>query len=352
MRSTRTTPIVLLAALLLGGVLGAQGGIAVTRLDVELWPEYDRPAMLVIQRLRLAPGVSLPAELSLRIPATAGDPNAVAERLADGQLVNVSYGREVEGEWSVLRFTASRPELQVEYYDPTLRTEETRRTYTYRWPGDVPAGEVVVSVQQPLGATDLRTEPAAAGRSSGQRGLVYHTVSLGGRGAGEAAEVRVEYEKDSDALTAEAMPATGTASGSKRESGSGSGASGSGTAAEGNGGVGQGGIPGTGGDAPLWPWIVGGLALGLLAGGILIRWRYASRAKAGSRSGGPGEPRPRRVAEADGGEGAADAGRAEAGAAGAIEGEEADRFCTRCGAPARAADRFCHRCGQRLKEGD
>ena len=47
-------------------------------LTIDLWPEYDRPSMLVIYKGELSPAVSLPAEVTLRMPVEAGAPAVVA----------------------------------------------------------------------------------------------------------------------------------------------------------------------------------------------------------------------------------------------------------------------------------
>ena len=57
-----------------------QEAVSIQTLQIEVWPEYDRPAALVIYHITLASSVKLPAELSVRIPASTGGPSAVAEQ--------------------------------------------------------------------------------------------------------------------------------------------------------------------------------------------------------------------------------------------------------------------------------
>lgn len=52
----------------------AQGNLTLSSVEVDLWPEYDQPAVLVIYRVVLPASVVLPADLTLRIPAAAGEP--------------------------------------------------------------------------------------------------------------------------------------------------------------------------------------------------------------------------------------------------------------------------------------
>lgn len=58
----------------------AQQGVTFESVQIDLWPEYDRPDMLVVYRFVLAADAQLPTELSLRIPAAAGTPNAASDQ--------------------------------------------------------------------------------------------------------------------------------------------------------------------------------------------------------------------------------------------------------------------------------
>lgn len=188
------------------GALAAQDEVVFTTLGIDVWPDYDRPGVLVIYRATIAPGVSLPTAVTLRIPAAAGAPSAVAERQTDGKLVNVPFERRVAGDTAFIEMTVSRPILQMEYYDPAIERDGASHRYVFTWPGDYQVGDLSVSIQQPDLAQNLVTEPAAARRAPGVDGLMYHTVGLGAVAAGESVEVTVSYDKASDQLTVETMP--------------------------------------------------------------------------------------------------------------------------------------------------
>jgi hypothetical protein len=64
----------------------AQTDTEVEQLEVLLWPEYDRPELLAIQKIRFTPDTDLPATIQLFIPASARTPHAVAAWLPDGTL--------------------------------------------------------------------------------------------------------------------------------------------------------------------------------------------------------------------------------------------------------------------------
>ena len=111
----------------------AQELVKFSNIRIELWPEYDQPSMLVIYRGILSPEVELPTDITLRIPATVGEPNAVAVGDTTGSLLNATYTLETQGTWALITFTATLPEIQIEYYDDTLQFIGADRSFTYKF---------------------------------------------------------------------------------------------------------------------------------------------------------------------------------------------------------------------------
>ena len=269
----------------------AQGAIVLSSLEIDLWPEYDRPGVLVIYRASIAPGSSLPARLSFRIPAAAGAPTAVAELRATGELATLEYARRVDGDVAIIEFTATRPRIQIEYYDPRIERDAATRSFTFTWPGDYEVGAFSVSAQQPDLARDLTINPPATREEQGPDGLLYQTVTRQGVGPGEAVDIVVSYEKVADQLSVETMlPAEPSPVG------------GSATSPD-----------------------VGSRYVALAAGGVLALIALLALALAlRSRRRGANQVAP-------------------PGSSGS------SRFCTQCGATARPGDRFCHRCGTAIR---
>ncbi len=70
--------LLLLVSFVAAGAVAAQEPPThLLSLAVELWPDYDRPAMLVLLTAELPPDVTLPATLTIPVPAEA-DIHAVA----------------------------------------------------------------------------------------------------------------------------------------------------------------------------------------------------------------------------------------------------------------------------------
>lgn len=180
-----------------GPLAEAQEATPFERVQVSLWPEYDEPEMLVIYRISLPSEVVLPGTVRLRIPVSAGQPNAVAEANAAGELLVADYERAPEGQWAVLTIDVGHPVLQVEYYDPFER-DGASRSYRYVWPGEHEVGSFEVQVQEPAGARDMNILPASPGGFPGPSGLPLHTIDLGSLPAGQERVVTLDWLRDSD----------------------------------------------------------------------------------------------------------------------------------------------------------
>ncbi len=164
-------------------------------LSIEIWPEFDRPAALVILRGAIAEGVKLPASMTLRLPATPEGPAAVAySTTADGSLLNLTHEKTASGGYTTIRFEAPSRWFHIEFYE-SLSTANAARSFTYTWPGDLAVERASVVVQEPAGAQGLTTEPALANLSTGAGGLTYRAGDLGALAQGKAVPITVKYSK-------------------------------------------------------------------------------------------------------------------------------------------------------------
>lgn len=295
--------ILLLALLLLAPLFSAsaQAPIRFSSVEVNLWSEYDRAAVLVIYRITLAADTALPTNLTVRIPAAAGEPNAVAAKQTDGQLFTVQYESETSGDWQILSFTATMPELQIEYYDPGLTKDGMQRSYSYTWPADHAVDAMLIEIQQPLDASNTSITPGPVSSTVGADGLTYFFKDIGAVPINQTFALNVTYEKATDALTVAAQPVQPTSP-----------------------------LPTT----PEWqtsllnvlPWIVGILGIGLISGGVFWYFRTGQQRQVQDT-----KRRTRRGRSS-----------AETRAEGAI-------YCHQCGNRAGPGDRFCRACGTKLR---
>jgi hypothetical protein len=173
----------------------------IERMMVEIWPEYDRPDVLVIYRITLTDSTSLPASLSIRIPREAGQPFNVAMVDVDNLPYTLDYKSTVENEWLRVSFTAPTANIQLEYYDPRLKRTGNRRDFEYKWAGDYKVKFMSVRVQQPVNSTNLTLVPAlGTGRQESDM-LVYYTAMLGSVSVNTPLTIKLNYDKPDDKLS-------------------------------------------------------------------------------------------------------------------------------------------------------
>jgi hypothetical protein len=198
----------MLAVLLLPGIAGAAGNAPrLETLQIEIWPEYDRPAALVILKGELAGDVALPAALALRIPAPSGGPSAVAYAATKtGPLFNLPYDRSAAAGFIMLRFAVPERFFHVEFYDP-LATGTPQRSYQYLWPGDLPVGALYVIVQEPAAAADISVRPELGEPSTATDGLRYRAAQLGPVEPGTSRSIEIRYAKSDPRTSVEILKA-------------------------------------------------------------------------------------------------------------------------------------------------
>jgi hypothetical protein len=186
----------------------AQSVASLQRLEVAIWPEYDRPAALVILRAELDPAEPLPAAVELPIPAEVGEPFVVAQRTQDGRLLETTYSRRVDGDWVWISVSSDSHAVWLEYY-AELEFDGQTRYFNYEWPGGLDVGEFAYEVLQPPGASELTVSPPGD-TLIGEDGLTYVRAELGPQAAASTVSVQVEYRKPGSELVVDA-PALTTA---------------------------------------------------------------------------------------------------------------------------------------------
>jgi len=201
MPPSRSLAAALLVALAAPVALAQEQAQSLARLEVALWPEYDQPGVLVMYRAQLPAGAKLPVQVPLEIPASVGEPHAVAVRHADGGLFTAGYTRTVHGDWATIAITADVADVQLEYYAP-LDTSKPERKLTWTWPGGIPVQDLAIEVQRPMTATSLQLGPGTAQFAVLTDGLTYGHLDLGA--VKGKTTVTATYTKNDPKLTAPA----------------------------------------------------------------------------------------------------------------------------------------------------
>lgn len=276
----------------------AQEAVPFQKLVVELWPEYDDPGVLVIYRGILSPQVTLPAQVTLTMPAEAGQPNAVAVKGAEDQLMSVQFERVVKGDTAEVSFTSTSEEIQFEYYDPGLEKNGAQRAYIYRWPGNHPVNSAIFQVQKPRGSSNVEISPAFGESFQGSDGLTYFRSGESSLELGQEKTIHVEYSKTAEGLSIGDQPVQPSTAVEPRISLSFQGRN-------------------------LIPWILGGVGLILIVVAVGLYWRFGTQIGKAHKS-GVGQQSGKQVLS------------------------DQSSYCPQCGSRTSENDRFCRVCGQRL----
>lgn len=178
----------------------AQSPIKLSRLQVQLWPEYDQPAMLVIYDFQLPESVKLPVSVSLNFPKD-GHLVAVASLSPDGSLLNTDYIGPTSNEaWQTVTIQIqTSTTYHLEYYQPLSKTGQ-KRDFTFLWPGDYAVDDISISIRVPPDTSDIVTDPdmKSTKAADGSSSLVK---DFGALQAGQRFPLHMTYTRTSNELS-------------------------------------------------------------------------------------------------------------------------------------------------------
>lgn len=165
-----------------------------SELRVAVWPEYDKPSVLVLIDGVLADQTNLPREIYVFVPTGAQGIIATFEN-SDGSLAaEQSFKTEKQDEgWSRLSYTIQTPRFHVEYYDNVLQsTPDKQIDFKFRVP--VASDKVTVEFQQPLKASNFNVTPPTS-TTRNESGFTYYVQDFANASAGQTLAALVKYTK-------------------------------------------------------------------------------------------------------------------------------------------------------------
>jgi hypothetical protein len=181
----------------------AQTAPKLSDLQIEFWPEYDQPSMLVIYHGTLSSDTPLPATLTFRYPAKFGKPNAVAylKLPSDAQYTVLDYTTATAGDDLVVTFAPPTNKFRIEYYDTSLDLSTAARRYHFQSTLEYAVQSFILKVQHPLTASGLTTTPTLSETQTGDDGLTYSGLTRANVPAGDALALDLTYTKSNSDLT-------------------------------------------------------------------------------------------------------------------------------------------------------
>ena len=265
----------------------------IRELDIDIWPDYDRPSVLVLLTGQLPENTKLPASVTLPLPESARL-NAVARIDAkDGRMKDdIVSSTDPPG---MVTFITPDYRFRVEYYFP-YAVNNNQHAIDYTWLAPVGVNVFRIRVQQPASAQAFKIDPATATIMRGDDGFTYHIFPTQVVDAWQPVSLRVEYHMAAPQLSKKSAPSPMTAAQSADQA----------PKPESSFGV----------NLALIAMAVGGLVLF----GVLI-WQVASRRALSGNYHSVDPPTPKRSAV---------------------------KYCSQCGQPVDDSDSFCRECGHKL----
>ena len=262
-------------------------------LDLEIWPDYDKPSVLVLLTGTLPGDTRFPASVTLPLPPAA-QLNAVARiDSKDGNMKDdIFSSTDPPG---TLTFITPDLQFRVEYYLP-YTVNKNQRSFDYTWLAAVTVNNFNLRVQRPTSAITLTTEPATANVVRSGDGFDYHTFPARAVPAGQPFSLHVDYKMTTEQLSATSLPAPNTSIQTPA-------------------------LPATPSTGSGLNWaLVAIVSGGLIIIGTLI-WQIVSRRPS---------PNIRKPIDSR------------------VEKQSRAEFCRNCGEPIDESDRFCSGCGSEL----
>jgi hypothetical protein len=186
-------------------------GWKTAQMVVQVWPEYDKKAVLVIMNFDLPADVPLPATFKFAIPAGATIAG-LAEVDSSGNFTYKAYPPVVPGtNWDVATIQVEKYRtLEIDYYyDPGLPAGAGARSFPVLVQLPLDATALNLHIQQPARATDFAVNPALQASGKAQDGFTYAVATFSNVKAGSTLGYLVSYSKpDGNPTKSTSQPAS------------------------------------------------------------------------------------------------------------------------------------------------
>ena len=168
--------------------------LAMARLRLSIWPEYDDPRVLIMLRGEMTPRQAFPASITLPIPKGA---EIIGAGMISEQNELLLHPHQVlpGNTQDTLQLNLPVPRFFVEFYYNPFTTSGPERRFVYPAPTTYPIELLEIDIQQPLKATAFTLDPAPMERMTDNQGFTYHQFTYRDVGKGQSQTFTIAYTK-------------------------------------------------------------------------------------------------------------------------------------------------------------
>ena len=175
-------------------------------LKISVWPEFDKPTVLVILDGALADASNLPRQISVLIPANA-ELTVATWANPDGSFAPEQPAQQTKQDdgYARVTFTTAQPKFRIEYYHDLLRgAPDKTMDLAFKSIGAVDAA--TLEIQQPLKASNFAVTPATQTTRTDPDGFKYFSYAFSNIAAGQTITAQVKYTKTDPNPSAQSAP--------------------------------------------------------------------------------------------------------------------------------------------------
>jgi len=184
------------------GIGEATKNLAIGRMRVSIWPEYDEPSILAIYDGKFEEGADYPIKTSFFVPKGSVISDACSLSYA-GQHFCQLYKTVNRGEFDEVSLLLPYPNFYLSFHTPQFDIKREKREFTYRIKANHPIKVMRVDIQQPLRSTAFNISPdqnAAVTQNDGTirviEGFNHTAYALNDISEGQESVFRLDYNKE------------------------------------------------------------------------------------------------------------------------------------------------------------
>ena len=165
----------------------------VNSLKIDLWPEYDKPMVLVMIDGWIAESVELPIEVRLPV-MEGGIVHMGCSITSAGAHIHESFKEGTDEDGNYVTFVLRERHFHLEYYYNSFSANPFRK-FEFRFKSPFNISNAQAEIKEPLGSTGFILNPPSKFPMKNQSGVTIHSINFGGVKIGEGINLSAEYSK-------------------------------------------------------------------------------------------------------------------------------------------------------------